>query len=146
MMPREALIAASINEYFTNIPFGFLLGIKPGAFGRGWCHAEMPITEQVLQQTSVVHAGAVSSLADQTAAGAAITLIPEDKTVVSLEFKVNLLAPAVGELLTCEAKVIKSGRSICVSEAEVFAGKDISPTSRTLVSKLNVTLYVIDKK
>jgi uncharacterized protein (TIGR00369 family) len=145
MKPRDVNVAASINEYFSGIPFSFLLGIQPGAFGPGWCHAQLPVRDELLQQTGVVHAGALSSLADQTAAAAAITLLPEDKTVVSLEFKINMLAPARGELLNCEARVLKAGRSIVVSEAEVYIIPGNSPTDRSLVSKLNVTLYVVDK-
>ena len=105
----------------------------------------MPIRENLKQQTDVVHAGALAALADQTAAAAAITLIPEDKTVVSLEFKINLLAPARGEMLDCEARVLKSGRSIMVSEADIYAIPGKAPGDRTLVSKLNLTLYVIEK-
>jgi uncharacterized protein (TIGR00369 family) len=145
MMPGHADIASSIHEYFSGIPFGFLLGIQPGAFGPGWCHAQIPIRKELLQQTGVVHAGALSSLADQTAAAAAITLLPEDKTVVSLEFSINLLAPARGETLNCEARVLKSGRSIMVSEAEIYVTPGKSSSDRLLVSKLNLTLYVIDK-
>lgn len=145
MLQGDDNIAAAIHQYFSGISFGLLMGIQPGAFGPGWCHAHLLIQDNLKQQTGVVHAGALAALADQTAAAAAITLLPADKTVVSLEFKINLLAPARGELLNCEARVLKSGRSIMVSEAEIYAIPDKSQGDRALVSKLNLTLYVVEK-
>jgi len=145
MTSSDALITTAINDYFFNMPFGQLLTIEPVAFGPGWCHSRMPVSQRNLQQTGLVHAGVHASIADQTAAAAAITLLPVNKTVVSLEFKINLLAPAQGERLHCEGIVIKPGRSVIVSEATVFACEKPDFTERLLVSKLTVTLYVVDK-
>src|SRR5690606_26563321 len=68
-----------------------------------------------------VHAGVVTSLLDSACGYAALTLMPPESEVLSVEFKTNLLAPARGELLRAEATVLRSGRTLSVCRADAFA-------------------------
>ena len=88
----------------------------------------------------VVHAGVQATLADHSAGAAAGTLMPADHVVLSVEFKIQLLRPAVGERLLCRAHVIRPGRQIVATESNVFAcrGED-----EKLVSKLTATMMYV---
>lgn len=82
---------------------------------------EMPFGEEFTQQNGFIHAGIVTTIADSACGYAAYTLMPAAAGVLSVEFKVNLLSPAVGEKLIARAQVIKPGRTLTVCRADVFA-------------------------
>lgn len=97
------------------------LGIEIGEIGAGRLVLEFPFSADLCQQNGFVHAGAVTTAADSACGYAAMTLIPEDRDVLTVEFKVNLLRPAVGERFQATATVVRSGRTISVCSAEVAA-------------------------
>jgi uncharacterized protein (TIGR00369 family) len=70
---------------------------------------ELPVTPRVTQQHGFVHAGAVSAIADSACGFAALTLMAPNAGVLTAEFKVNLMAPAAGERLVAEGRVVKAG-------------------------------------
>ena len=82
---------------------------------------EMPYGEEFTQQNGFIHAGIVTTIADSACGYAAYTLMPADSGVLSVEFKVNLLSPAVGEKIIARAQVLKPGRTLTVCRADVFA-------------------------
>jgi uncharacterized protein (TIGR00369 family) len=79
----------------------------------------------ISQQHGFVHAGAVSAIADTAAGYAALSLMPPDRGVLTTEFKINLVAPAAGERILARGKVVKSGRTLTLTQAEVFAYSDV---------------------
>jgi uncharacterized protein (TIGR00369 family) len=83
---------------------------------------ELAPTPELTQQNGYLHAGVVTTIADSACGYAARTLMPEGSDVLSVEFKVNLLAPAVGPVVRAAARVVRSGRTLSVCEADVFAG------------------------
>ncbi len=100
----------------------------------------LPFRDDLTQQHGFLHAGAIASVADSAAGYAALTLMPADAAVLSIEFKVNMLAPAKGESLVARAEVIRPGRTIMVCRADVFAdtgGKE------KLVAALQGTMMVV---
>lgn len=82
---------------------------------------EMPFGENFTQQNDFIHAGIITSIADSACGYAAFTLMPAAAEVLSVEFKVNLLSPAIGERFIARAQVIKPGRTLTVCRADVFA-------------------------
>lgn len=82
---------------------------------------EMPFGEEFTQQNGFIHAGIITTIADSACGYAAFTLMPSAAGVLSVEFKVNLLSPAVGERFIARAQVIKPGRTLTVCRADVFA-------------------------
>ena len=80
----------------------------------------MPITSKVVQQYQVVHGGMVAVIADSASGLAAISLLPPEDGVLSIEFKINLLGPGRGERMIARGEVIKSGRTVIVSKADVY--------------------------
>ncbi len=132
-----------VERCFSEAAFVADVGITYLDCGPGWCESRMPITARHLQNTGVVHAGAQTTLADHTAGAAGVSLLAAGDFVLTVEFKLNLLRPASGEYLWCRAQVLKPGKTLIVVESEVYA---VNGDSRTLVSKLNATLAVVQQK
>ena len=80
----------------------------------------MPITPKIVQQYQVVHGGMVAMIADSASGLAAISLLPPEDGVLSIEFKINLLGPGRGERMIARGEVIKAGRTVIVSKADVY--------------------------
>jgi uncharacterized protein (TIGR00369 family) len=130
----------TIEQGFRNAPFVAHLGIELEALGPGWCEARLDVQPWHMQQTGVVHAGVVATLADHCAGAAATTQLAPGEFVVTAEYKINLLRGARGERLHCRAEVLKPGQTLAVVEAQVFAER---AGQRELVAKLNATMAVI---
>jgi uncharacterized protein (TIGR00369 family) len=141
--PEPALSAdtlAQVQAIFERSAFVADLGVSLEALGPGWCETSLSIQPRHLQQNDFVHAGVQATLADHTAGAAARTLVPEGLTVLSIEFKINLLRPAVGQRLRCRADVLRGGRTISVVEAAVYASDG---DGEKLTAKATVTLAVV---
>ncbi|MDW7709570.1 MAG: PaaI family thioesterase [Deferrisomatales bacterium] len=92
------------------------------------------------QQDGFVHAGVLATLADHSAGYAAYTLVPEDRRILTIEFKINFLKPAVGDEVRCRSRVLSAGRTVLVAESEVFA---VSGGAERLTAKATVTLMAV---
>lgn len=93
-----------------------LLRVAPGAVD-----IELPYRDTLTQQNGFLHAGIVTTVADSACGYAAFTLMPPGAGVVSVEFKVNLLAPAVGERFVAQGRVKRAGRTLTICTADVVA-------------------------
>jgi len=140
MSMNQQQLEAFVQSGFAQAAFCGDLGIRPTACGPGWVETELAILPRHSQQNGFVHAGVQSTIADHTAGVAAATTVAEGFSVLSVEFKVNLLRPAQCDTLLCRAEVLKAGKHICVVEAEVFALKD---GAKRLFSKATVTVAVM---
>ena len=129
-----------IERVFHSAPFITRLGLQLDAVSPGECRTSLMLTEHHLQQDGFVHAGVQARVADHTAGAAAASLVPEGQSVLSAEFKINLLRAATGNELRCIARVLKAGNTLTVVESEVYCG--IADTLR-LVSKATVTLALV---
>jgi uncharacterized protein (TIGR00369 family) len=93
-----------------------LLRVEPGEV-----EIEFPYRSDLTQQDGFIHAGISSTVMDSACGYAAFTLMPAEARVLTIEFKVNLLAPAAGERFRAHGRVRKPGRSIFVAEGELHA-------------------------
>ena len=100
------------------------LGVEFRSIGKGTCELAVGFDESMTQQHGFFHAGVTATLADNAAGYAAYTVMPENSTVLTTEFKVNLLAPARGDELVARAEVIKPGRTLVVVRVDVFGCAD----------------------
>lgn len=139
MKTRNPHYQQSIIAIFAQAPFVASLGAELVDCGPGWCRSQLTITSNHWQQGGFIHAGVQSTLADHTCGAAATTVLQPNQFVLTAEFKLNLLRAATGEKLLCHAQVLKAGRSLVFTEAEVFA---ISGQTQTLVSKLSATMSI----
>ena len=118
-------------------------------------HATLPVVEPGLteihlphwagveQQHGFVHGGVVGMIADSAAGYAAMTMVPASASVLTVEFKMNLMAPADGEKLIARGEVLRSGRTLIVTKAEVFAVKD---GKESLCALMQQTIMVMHGK
>jgi uncharacterized protein (TIGR00369 family) len=90
----------------------------------GRCVIEAPWREDLTQQHGYFHAGVTTSLCDSAAGYAALSVMAEGADVLSVEFKINLMAPADGEAVRAVGEVVRSGRTLVVVKATAFAVKD----------------------
>jgi len=97
------------------------LGARLERVAPGEVEVALPVRAELTQQHGFVHAGIVAAIADSACGYAALTQMPEDAAVLSIEFKVNLLAPAIGQSLLARARVRKPGRNVSVVECDVLA-------------------------
>ena len=95
------------------------LGAELKAVRPGEVEIELPFSDEFTQQHGYLHAAAVTAIADSACGYAAYTLMEADHDILSVEFKVNLLAPAAGERFIATGRVIRPGRTLTVCSAEV---------------------------
>lgn len=130
----------TVRAFFGMSPFMRDLGIEPVATSEGRVTSVMEIQERFHQHTGQVHAGVMATLADHSMGAAAQTCAPEGHWVLTAELKTAQLRPGKGERLLCEAVVIKAGRTLSFTEAEVYAE---TGGQRTLVMKASATMAVV---
>lgn len=97
------------------------LGVRIDTLNPGHLALSMEPSAATSQHHGYVHAGVVTSLLDTACGFAALTRLPRGSEVLSVEFKVNLLAPAVGERIIARAEVLRTGRTLSVCRADAFA-------------------------
>lgn len=95
------------------------------------------------QQHGFIHGGVVRMIADSAAGYAAMTMVPSDASVLTVEYKMNLVAPASGEKLEARGRVVRPGRTLIVTQAEVFAIRD---GRETLCALMQQTIMVMHGK
>lgn len=111
-------------ESFERQGFMSLLGAKLVEAADGRAVIEVPYREDLTQQHGYFHGGVVTAIADTASGYAAYTKMPPDASVLTVEFKINLMNPAAGDRLRAEATVRKAGRTLVVVGASVTAIRD----------------------
>jgi uncharacterized protein (TIGR00369 family) len=96
------------------------LGVRLARVAAGECELEMPFDAAFAQQHGFLHAGTLTSVVDSACGYAALSLMAPGAAVMSVEFKVNLLAPAAGDLLIARARVVRSGRTLTIVSGDGF--------------------------
>lgn len=110
----------------------------------GQVHITTLYDERFTQQDGFLHAGIVTSLVDSACGYAAYSLMPLYSRVLSVEFKVNLLNPAKGEIFRAEGRVIKPGKTLTVCEGKLFALSD--GDQEKLVAAMQATMICVPGK
>lgn len=113
------------------------LGAELAAVRRGEVEIALPFRDDLTQQHGYLHAAAVTAIVDSACGYAALTLMEPGVEVLSVEFKVNLLAPAAGERFLAVGRVLRSGRTLTVCSGEVHA---VTGASRKLICAMQATM------
>jgi uncharacterized protein (TIGR00369 family) len=138
--PLDPDFANRVRESFKLQQFMATLGATLGAVEPGFVEIRLPIILAITQQHGFVHAGAVASIADSACGYAAFSLMPADAGVLAVEFKINLMAPAKGEMLIARGQVLRAGRTLSVCQAEVVA---LSEGAEKTVAVLTSTVMTV---
>jgi uncharacterized protein (TIGR00369 family) len=120
--PQE--LQARVRASFDRQGLMAHLGARLVAVGRGTCAISCGPRPELSQQHGFVHAGVIAAIADSAAGYAALSLAPAGSEVLTVEFKLNLLAPATGDLLMARGRVVRAGRTLSVCESIVTALRD----------------------
>lgn len=134
-------LRARLQSSFDRQTMMQTLGARMLEASRGSCILQAPIAAHVLQQHGAAHAALAFALGDSAAGYAALSTMPDGSEVMTVEMKINLLAPAVGDALLAEGRVIRAGRRLCVVTAEVFA---LTGATRKSVALLQGTMIPVE--
>ncbi|WP_377845880.1 PaaI family thioesterase [Bosea sp. UC22_33] len=138
---RSVDVEERIRSSFAKQGLMATLGASLGAVAPGKVEIILIPGPAVSQQHGFVHAGAVSAIADSAAGYAGLSLMPPGRGVLTTEFKINLVAPAIGDRIIARGEVVKSGRTLTLAQAKVFAQ---SGGQEKLVALLTATLMAIE--
>ena len=130
--------AADVRKSFAAQSIMQTIGAQLSRVEPGIVEISLPYRTDLTQQNRYLHAGIITTIADSAAGYAAFTLMPAGASVLSVEFKVNLLRPASGEMFLARAEVIKAGKTLTVVRADVFG---ISGNERALVATMQGTMF-----
>ena len=120
--PRDPDFEARVRASFARQRFMATLGAALERVAPGEVAIALPFRDDLTQQHGFLHAGAVTAAVDSACGYAALSLMEPGAGVVSVEFKINLLAPAVGERFLATARVVKAGRTLTVCAGELTNG------------------------
>ncbi|OIP31437.1 MAG: phenylacetic acid degradation protein PaaI [Deltaproteobacteria bacterium CG12_big_fil_rev_8_21_14_0_65_43_10] len=116
---QEKVRSSFSRQKFMDFIGAELVEIKPG-----YCEIHLPYKKELSQQHGFFHAGIIGTVADNSGGYASFSLMPKDSSILTVEYKLNLIAPGDGELLIARGQVIKSGRTLTICRTEVFVVKN----------------------
>lgn len=126
--PADAGFELRIRESFTRQRVMELIGARLTRVEPGVVEIEVPTRADLTQQDGYMHAGIVTTALDSACGYAAYSLMSADSSVLSVEFKVNLLAPARGKTISVRAEVKRAGRTLTVCSADAYADGKLCAT------------------
>jgi len=129
-----------VQETLSRQPFMTALGVELVSLRRGAAEVRFPYSPEYTQHNGFLHAGAVSGVLDSTCGYAGLTVIGEDKELLAVEYKINFLAPCVGESFVARAKVKRAGQKIIVCSADAYA---LRAGKEKLVATMIDTIIVV---
>ncbi|HKE58157.1 MAG TPA: PaaI family thioesterase [Pyrinomonadaceae bacterium] len=133
-----------IRQSFARQSVMKLIGAELTLVDAGVIEITLPYRSELTQQHGYVHAGIITTIADSACGYAAYTLMPAGAEVLSVEFKINLLRPAKGEMFLARADVIKPGRALTVVRADVFTL--LAQGTRELIATMQATIMCLRKE
>src|ERR1700722_1981589 len=138
--PKDPNFADRVRASFARQRMMQTLGVEIAQLAPGEIELAMPYGVAFTQQHGFIHAGVMATVLDSACGYAAYSLMPADAAVLTVEFKINLLAPAKGERFLFRAQVVKPGRTLTVSDGRAFA---VDGGSEKLVATMNGTLMAV---
>ena len=135
--------AERVRESFDRQNVMHLIGATLPVIEHGRTEIHLPHWEGIEQQQGFVHGGIVGTIAETTADCAAMTVVPASASVLTVDYKLNLVAPADGQRLIARGQVVRPGRTLIGTKAEVFA---INDDKETLCALMQQTIIVMHGK
>ncbi|HEY7608255.1 MAG TPA: PaaI family thioesterase [Alphaproteobacteria bacterium] len=122
--PANPDFAARVRDSFGRQPFMDHIGARITDLAPGYCEITLAYRPELTQQHGFVHGGVLASIADSAAGYAAFCLMPAEASILTVEYKLNLLRPGQGEAMIARGRVLKPGRTLTVVQADVFARRN----------------------
>lgn len=121
---RDAQFASRVRANFSRQRVMATLGAQLGAVTPGAVEILLPFRDDLTQQHGYLHAGIVTAIVDSACGYAALSLLAVGVEVLTVEYKVNFVAPAIGERIIARGRVVKPGRTITVCAGDVYTEQD----------------------
>ena len=141
--PRDPGYAERVRTSFGLQQAMRLIGAELAVVEPGYTEVHLPYKDGITQQHGYIHGGIVGMIADSAAGYAANTLTAADASVLTVEYKLNLMAPAEGDRLVARGEVIRPGRTLIITKAEVFA---IREEKWTLCAVMQQTIMAVSAR
>ena len=125
----------AIRDRFPIYPFPSYLGMEIDKLDYGFARLRMKFKNELSQGAGFFHGGAITSLCDTSVGVALFTMVDEGDNILTVELKINFIAPADDDIFA-EARIIHKGRRTAVGDV------DVKKSDGTLVAKALVTYYV----
>ena len=138
--PQDPDFAARVRASFARQQAMHTIGASVAEVAPGRVVIELAWQQALTQQHGFLHAGMVATALDSACGYAASTLMPAEAGVLTIEYKINLLAPAAGERFRMEGLVVKPGRTITVTEGRAWA---LEGGRQKLIATMGATLMTI---
>ena len=140
--PPDPDFAARMRASFARQKAMRLIGAVLTAVGPGRAEIELPFRDELTQQKGFVHGGIIGMIADTACGYSAYSLVPASASLVTVEYKLNILAPGRGALVA-RGEVVKPGRTLTVARAEVYAqdGQHVATMQQTLMMLADTADY-----
>ena len=132
--PQDPAFAARVRASFARQQAMDLIGARLTVVEPGTTEIELPFRPQLTQQRGFVHGGILGMIADSACGYAAYSLMPATSSLVTVEYKINILAPARGDLVA-RGQVIRPGRTLTVTRGDIFMadGTHVASMQQTLL-------------
>jgi uncharacterized protein (TIGR00369 family) len=141
MKAKDPDYAKRVRVSFDKQRLMTTMGAQLGEVEPGSVTIRLPFRDDLCQQHGFLHAGAIAAVADSACGYAALSLMPAEAGVLSVEFKVNMLSPAKGDAIEARGSVIRAGRTIMVCRADVVA---VTGSDEKLVAAMQGTMMVVE--
>ena len=113
-----------VTDSFNSQGFMELINAELVKVEPGFCEIHVPYDQSLTQQHGFFHAGVISTIADNCAGYASFSLMEENSSILTVEFKLNLISPGEGEKLIGRSNVLKNGKTLTICRSEVYVLKD----------------------
>ena len=138
--PRDPAYAERVRASFERQRAMHTIGARLVRVEPGEVELELPFRDDLTQQHGYLHAGIVTTLVDSACGYAALSVMEPGAAVLSVEYKVNLLAPAVGERMRAVGRVVKPGRTLVICTGEVIA---VANGAESVVTIMQATMMAV---
>lgn len=122
--PKSSNFKEKVAESFSRQKFMQFIQAELVCVEPGYCEIQIPYQESLTQQHGFFHAGIISTIADNAAGYASFSLMEQESSILTVEFKLNIVAPGDGDLLIGKAQVLKNGRTLTICRSDVFIVKN----------------------
>jgi uncharacterized protein (TIGR00369 family) len=136
--PADPAFEQRCRDSFSRQKAMALIGATLAVVEPGYVEVQLPFRDDLTQQKGYVHGGILGMIADTACGYSAFSLMPAGCSLVTVEYKINILSPARGSLLA-KGQVVKPGRTLTIARAEVYAegGKHVASMQQTLMMLAN---------
>jgi uncharacterized protein (TIGR00369 family) len=138
--PADPGFEARVRASFERQAAMRTIGARLAAVGPGWTEIELPHRDDLTQQKGFLHGGIIGMIADNACGYAAYSLMPATSSLVTVEYKINILAPGRGSRYVAHGSVLKPGRTLTVTRAEVYAE---TASGRVHIASMQQTLMML---